>query len=120
MSHQSHVQIANVPVETGRQLVQLREVLTLVEGIAGRAPSRDGDDAALDEDARISAAYADALPILQRRFDALAGEVAAWAATGVEALLAAGQHGRQPTAAARRLANELHAALRDLAATLRL
>lgn len=119
MTHQSNIRIANVPVETGRQLVQLREVLALVEQIAGRAPSRDSDDAALDEDARISAAYADAPSIVQRRFDALAGEIAAGAAAGVEALLAAGRQGRQPVAAARRLANELHAALRELSSVLR-
>ena len=119
MTHQSHVRIANVPVETGRQLVQLREVLALVERIAGRAASRDGDIEAIDEDARLSVAYADALPIVQRRFDALAGETAGWAAAGVEALIAASREEQQPVAAARRLANELHSALRELSAVLR-
>ena len=119
MTHQSHIPLANMPAGTGRQVVQLREVLALVERIAGRTPSRDSEEAALDEDARLSTAYADALPIVQRRFDALAGETAAWAAAGVEALLAAGRQGRQPVAAARRLANELHSALRELSSVLR-
>ena len=118
MTHQSQVQFPNVPVETGRQVAQLRQALSLVEQIAGRSPGGGEEDAALDEGARFGSAYAGATPIAQRRFDALAGEASAWAAAGVEALLAAGRNGRQPRAAARRLANELVKALRDLRATL--
>ena len=44
-----------------------------------------------------------ALPIVQRRFEALAAETALWAAAGVEALLAAGD-AAPPRAAAARLA----------------
>ncbi|MGE0180243.1 MAG: hypothetical protein AB7O91_10540 [Sphingomonas sp.] len=99
--------------EPGRQVQQLREVLALVEGIAGRR--REPADG-LDEAARATDAYDRAPPIAQRRFDALAAESAAWAAAGVEALLAA--EGRTPIAAARRLADALGRALNDLAATL--
>ena len=38
----------------------------------------------LDEAARISAAYAKALPIDQKRFDSLAAEIARWAAAGYD------------------------------------
>ncbi|HYG30092.1 MAG TPA: hypothetical protein VD887_07750 [Allosphingosinicella sp.] len=93
-----------------RQLAQLRQLLLLVERIAGRQ-SRDGADAALDEAARIGVAYGEALPVLQRRVDALTAETSAWAAAGVEALSRAG--GSPPAAA--RLADELSDALNDLA-----
>jgi len=99
-----------------RQLAQLREVLVLVERIAGRPQQSGNRDSALDEAARIGAAYGEALPILQRRFDALVAETAAWAAAGVEALSRAGA----PAPAARRLADELEDALADLTRLLRL
>ena len=98
----------------GRQLAQLREVLRLVERLAGRTGATE---AWLDEAARVSAGYDHALPIVQRRFDALAAETAGWAAAGVEALLAAGQHA-PPAAAAARLADRLDRAIRDLTALL--
>ena len=117
MTHQSHPEAALDGA--GQQVAQLFEVLALVERIAGRAPS-GADGEALDAAARFGGAYADAAPVAQRRFDALAAEATAWAAVGVEALLAAGKLGRQPTAAARRLANELLKALRELGAVVRL
>jgi hypothetical protein len=99
-----------------RQLAQLREVLALVEQIAGRAREGRGREAALEEAARLGAAYGDALPILQRRFDVLVAETAAWATAGVEALSRAGA----PAPAAARLADELADALADLTRLLRL
>lgn len=120
MTHQSQVHFPNMPAATGRQIAQLRHVLRLVEQIAGRAPTADDDDESLDESARFSSAYNDALPIVQRRFDAIAGDASAWAAAGVEALLVAGGDGRRPTAAARRLANELVNVLRELRSVLSL
>jgi len=93
-----------------RQLAQLREVLVLVERIAGRPGSERGSDAILDDAARIGAAYGDALPILRRRFDALVSETAGWAAAGVEALT----RGSASPAAAARLADELADAISDL------
>ena len=118
MSHQSPLQQLSVPVEAGHQVARLREVLLLVEELAGRERDEDGG-AALDESARFSSAYANALPIAQRRFDALADETAAWAATAVEALLARQDAPEPPRAAATVLARELDLALTDLARIVR-
>src|SRR5687768_13542458 len=100
--------------DPGKQLAQLRELLRLVEAVAGRAGATPSERQ-LDDAARLSAAYDRALPILQRRFDSLAGEVAAWAAAGVETLTLAPGAG---PAAAGRLADALAAALDELAAML--
>ena len=102
--------------EAGRQLAQLGEVLALVERIAGRGAGAGIADAALDRAARVGTAYGDAMPILQRRFDAMVAETVAWAAAGVEALTVAGG---SPAAAAR-LADDLSQALEDLLKLLRL
>ena len=115
MTHQPPTPHIPSPGEAGIKVAQLFQVLALVEEIAGRE-ARDAD-AALDESARASSAYVDAMPIVQRRFDALAAEAAAWAAAGVEALISAGTE--PPRAAAARLADELDAALAKLAAILR-
>ena len=118
MTHQPPPPLRQPGADPGRQLAQLREALRLVERIAGR----DGDagaDSMLDEAARLSAAYDRAPPIVQRRFDALAGEIASWAAAGVEALLAAADRATPPVAAARRLADRLDGALSEMAALLR-
>jgi hypothetical protein len=117
MTHQSTPTPPSAGADPGRQLAQLRELLRLIEGIAGRRdPARV--DALLDEAAQLSDAYDRALPIVQRRFDALAAETAGWAAAGVEALLAAAQSG-SPRAAAERLATRLEQALAGMAALLR-
>jgi benzoyl-CoA reductase/2-hydroxyglutaryl-CoA dehydratase subunit BcrC/BadD/HgdB len=99
--------------DAGAQLAQLRQVLALVEEMAGRLTLSPRDDA-LDEAARVSAAYARALPIDQKRFDALAGETARWARAGVEALLKLDDAGMPVRAAAERLAEELEKGLAEL------
>jgi len=111
MTHQPPPFSAAPAGDPGRQLAQLREVLSHVERLAGRPP---GTDDGLDEAARISAGHDRAPPIVQRRFDALAAESAVWAAAGVEALLAAGDP--PPRAAAARLADAIRAALADMRA----
>ena len=96
------------------QLAQLRQVLALVRELAGHG--RDApDEARLDEAARVSAAYARALPIDQKRFDSLAAETARWAAAGVGALLKLDEAGLPVRAAAERVAQELERALAALA-----
>jgi hypothetical protein len=100
--------------DAGGQIAQLRRVLALVEELAGRGGGSP-DDEALDEAAAISARYAGALPIDQKRFDSLAGETARWAAAGVDALLQLEEAGRPVGPAAERLAQELEAALSRLA-----
>jgi len=102
--------------DVGRQLAQLREVLALVRQIAGRSEPAVTAEAALNHAARASAAYADALPVAQRRFDALIAETAAWAAAGVDALTRSGG----PPPAAARLAEELSIAIEELERLLRL
>ena len=117
MTHQAPPSSAPPGADPGRQVAQLREALRLVERIAGRPESASPEDR-LDEAARISEAYARALPIARRRFEALVAETALWAAAGVEALLAAGD-GTPPRVAAARLAATLERTLGELAALLR-
>ena len=97
--------------DPGRQVAQLHEALRLVERLAG---SGAGDrERRLEAAAQVSGAYDRALPIVQRRFDALAEETSVWAAAGVEALLAAGRKAPAQAAAAR-LALQLEDALGEL------
>lgn len=114
MTHSSAAEQIPPPVEPGRQMAQLRDVLTLVEQIAGRN-SKDWSE----EGAGPAAAYEDALPVKQRRFEALAAETATWAAAGLEALLAIQHAPEPPRAAAAALAAELDRALADLDRLLR-
>ena len=116
MTHQAPPAPSSSSADPGRQVARLREALRLVEEIAGR-PATSGRDAVLDEAARISGAYERALPIVQRRFDALAAEAAGWTAAGVEALLVAAES-TAPRAAADRLARRLAEALVELTALL--
>jgi hypothetical protein len=115
MTHQAPPSPASAGPDPGRQIAQLREALRLVERIAGEERAHER---ALDEAAGISGAYDLALPVVQRRFEAMASETALWAAAGVEALLSAG-HATPPRAAAARLARQIDTALGDLAALLR-
>jgi len=98
--------------DVGAELARLRQVLALVEELAGRsAPS----DAALNDAAELSARYAAALPIDPKRFDTLASETARWATAGVEVLVKLDEGGLTVRNAAGRLAEELEKALRALA-----
>jgi hypothetical protein len=115
MTHQAPPSPASAGPDPGRQIAQLREALRLVERLAGEEKAHEQ---ALDEAANISSAYDVALPVVQRRFEALASETALWAAAGVEALLAGGG-GAPSRAAASRLARQLDGALGDLAALLK-
>jgi hypothetical protein len=116
MTHQAPPASAVPSGDPGRQVAALREILTLVRGLAGDDGSRDSD-ALLDEAARISSAYERAGPVTQRRFDALAAETSAWAAAGVEALLANG--GTPSAGPAIRLADMLGDSLKRLGTLLR-
>lgn len=117
MTHQSpHLYMPGL-ADAGGQVAQLRQVLALVDEIAGlqASPTADG----LDEAARVSAAYAHAAPVVQRRFDSLAGETARWAAAGVETLLTLADSGRPAAAAAAVLAGALRRSVRNLGLILR-
>jgi hypothetical protein len=102
--------------DAGGQVAQLREVLALVEEIAGARAQARGD-AALEEAARVSAAYAAAPPVVQRRFDDRAATTARWATAGVETLLSLQERGRPAGPAAVALAAALRRALGELAGT---
>lgn len=112
--HASRHHTAN-PIDAGQQVAQLRQVLGLVEQIAGRGDASATQDSALEENARISIAYNSAPSLVRRRFDSIAGETAAWAAAGVEALVASRDTAATPRAAAGRLADELVKALNRMA-----
>ena len=113
MTHQStHAYMPGL-ADAGGQVAQLRQVLALVEEIAGRQ-AMSGGDGDLDEAARVSASYAHAVPVVQRRFDRIAAETARWAAAGVETLLQLSDGGRPADAAAAVVAAELRKALRTL------
>lgn len=116
MSLQSPDQPVPTRSDAGRQIAQLRQILDLVERIAGQRTEALPPDAALDEAALISSSYSDAQPIVQRRFDALAAETVGWAAAGVEALLGSDA---PPKAAAARLGQELALSLERLTDLLR-
>jgi hypothetical protein len=117
MTHQAPPSPVPAGADPARQVAQLREALRLVERIAG-LPETGSPDARLDEGARLSAAYARALPVAQRRFEALVAETAGWAAAGVEALLAK-SNDAPPRAAALRLAGALERALGEMGEMLR-
>lgn len=93
----------------------MREILLLVRELAGTGGDASAD-ALLDEAATVSSLYERATPVAQRRFDGQAAEIAAWAAAGVEALLASGVPPRP--SAARRLAERLDESLSRLTSSL--
>lgn len=111
MTHQAPPASPHPAADPGRQVASLREALILVRGIGGHdePPARE---ALLDEAAWFSGAYERATPVVQRRFDAVSGETAAWAAAGVEALLSAGA--APPAAPAHRLAGAIEDSLARL------
>jgi hypothetical protein len=114
MTQQDIARYAPGLADAGGQVAQLTEILSLVEEIAGLTPSARSE-AALEAAARVSAAYAAAPSVCQRRFDARAAATARWAAAGVEALLRL-QDSRRPAApAAAPLAAALRKALAELA-----
>lgn len=107
MSYQTLPPVQHGPANAVRQLAQLAQLHDLIQRIAGEATGAPRSEDALDRSARISAAYDDALPVVRKRFDALAAETAQWAASGVEALLQGRSDAPPPRAAAARLAEEL-------------
>src|SRR3954468_8357862 len=103
--------------DAGGQVEQLRQVLSLVEELAGRGSP--APDAALDQAARISDAQGRPLPIDKPPFALHAADTARWAAAGLEALLQIEEQGRPCRAAARALAERLSRALAELERTVR-
>ena len=118
MTHQANEHATTTSSKAGQQMAQLRHMLVLVEQVAGIA-APDLNDAALDENARISGAYEAASAITRRRFDALTSETETWAAAAVGALVAANDATEQPRPAAKALADELSATLGRLSTILK-
>ena len=114
MTHQAPTDSAQRTADPGGQIARLRHVLALVEEIGGGPRQKPRPESALEENATISSAYADAPAIVQRRFDAMATETALWAAAGVKALLAVRAPAPPPRAAAAVLAAELARSMRQL------
>jgi hypothetical protein len=111
MSRQT-IPFAYGTADAGGEIAQLRQVLGLVEELAGAGGAPAFRD--LDEAARVSGAYEAALPIVQRRFDQEAARTARWAAAGLQALVTLEERGWPVKAAASRLAEELRKALGEL------
>jgi hypothetical protein len=119
MTHQSFTAPDAPPLEAGAQVAHLRQALADVDALArGTRQAGAGFDA-LDQAARISAAYERSRPVARRRFDALAQEAVTWTGAGAEALQAAERDGELPRAAAGELARELEQTLSELARILR-
>jgi hypothetical protein len=117
MKHQTTFLADAPPIEAGRQVAQLRHMLGTVEEIAGGVGDPGSRYDALEEAAMISAAYERSLPVMKRRFDALAQETGAWAAVAVDALRIVQEHSETPRAAAAQLVRELESAIRELGRT---
>jgi hypothetical protein len=90
------------------QIAQLRAIRALVDELAGNTP--DNGATADDLDRR----YDHASSIVQRRFDALAGETAAYAADGLSALIAGRGAGAMVAGAAAHLAREMARSIRRM------
>ncbi len=112
MTQHNHAFLEFAGGDAGRHYARLGSVLDLVHQIAGNRPK--AGSRALDETARLIGAYEAASPIARRRFDTLASEASTWAAAGVDALASAADPARQPSAAARRLADELDEAMAEM------
>lgn len=100
-----------VQSDAPRQFASLIHMKSIAEDFAGRAGREPA--MTLDHGAKISAAYDAALPVAQKRFDALAAEATGWAAAAAQALLGDGNVYPSPAAAAL-LADELARAQREM------
>ena len=106
-------QVAAPYAEAVARLAGLRQALTLVEGMAGMAPSmwphREDATATLDGEAS------------KARFDARSARAVAGSAAGLEAIAALNAEGGQPNpAAAEQLALHIRSRLEELGAVLSL
>jgi hypothetical protein len=121
MSHyQIPAYVAGDEADAAHALRRLRDVLTLVEHMTGETEAAIGrpaiDHQALDDGAAVALAYANAPSVARRRFDALAGEAAGFAAAGLDALIRHKQRtGSDSIAAARQLAEEMRNSIEAMA-----
>ncbi|MCJ8156709.1 hypothetical protein [Sphingomonas sp. LaA6.9] len=93
-----------------QQLTELRAIQALVNELAGACLPTPFATADVAFDTR----YDSAPPLVQRRFDAVAGETAAYAAAGLTALIAGRKQGAGATAAAAHLAREMEKSIRAM------
>lgn len=109
MSNLAPSPIVDVRPAPAEQVAQLRAIRALVDELAGNAPA--GSVAAHGDLDRL---YDRAPSIAQRRFDALAGETAAYAAAGLSALIAERGAGGTVAGAAAHLAREMERSIRRM------
>lgn len=93
-----------------QQLTELRAIQALVDELAGIRPAAPP----LAPDPALDGRYDSAPPLVQRRFDAVAGETAAFAAAGLSALIAGRKQGPGTSAAAAHLAREMERSIRAM------
>ncbi|WP_147417687.1 hypothetical protein [Sphingomonas cavernae] len=93
-----------------QHLTELRAIQALVNELA------DASIPALPlvADPALDKRYDSAAPLVQRRFDAVAGETAAYAAAGLTALIAGRRQGAGANAAAAHLAREMEKSIRAM------
>lgn len=109
MSNLASSPMADPRPAPAEQIAQLRAIRALVDELAGNAPPGQ-QTARGDLDLR----YDRAPSIAQRRFDALAGETAAYAAAGLSALIAGRGAGGLVNGAAAHLAREMERSIRRM------
>jgi len=96
------------------ELARLHAALTLIEGLAG-IDAGPGVAARAEQERIARDAYGAVPSLIRRRYDAMAGETAAFAAAGLAALLRQKDGGGDaPSPAAARLAAEMRAAIAEL------
>lgn len=96
------------PPSPTQAVEELRAIHALVSDLAGAAPLAGSAPPDLAQ------RYARAAPIQRQRFDAIASETAAFAATGLSAIIAARATSDRPSGAAAYLAKEMARAIRSL------
>lgn len=101
----SHPQAA--PVTPVQALADLRAIHALVSELAGQAVTAS-------ETPNVTPRYEQASQLARQRFDAVAGETAAYAAAGLAAIIAGRAVNPAPTGGAAHLANEMARSIRTL------
>ncbi len=109
MSNLASSPVAETRPAPAEQIAQLRAIRALVDELAGNMPA-DALSIGPDIDRR----YDRAPSIAQRRFDALAGETAAYAAAGLSALIAGRGAGGAVTGGAAYLARQMERSIRRM------
>jgi cysteine synthase len=109
MSNLATQPIADIRPAPAEQIAQLRAIRALVDELAGNQP-----DAMVPVRHDLDRLYDRAPSVARERFNALAGETAAYAAAGLSALIAGRGSGGSVTGAAALLAREMARSIRRM------